>query len=260
MDLATLIGLIAGMVVVAAAVLIGSSASVFINVPSLLIVLGGTMAVTLMKFSIADCLFALRLGLRQAFFDDAINSRELVERIKALATRARRDGLLALEDEEIRNEFFRKGVQLCVDGQPPDFVRKVLSNEMDYSIERHELGERIFRGIAEAAPAFGMIGTLVGLVQMLSSMSDPGSIGPAMAVALLTTLYGALIANLVAAPIADKLRMRYQYDRLTKTLLIEGVAAIANGDNAMVIDELLGAYLQDSRPGGQAPAEAGAST
>ena len=118
-----------------------------------------------------------------------------------------------------------------------------------------ELGERIFRSIGDAAPAFGMIGTLVGLVQMLANMSDPSSIGPAMAVALLTTLYGALFANLLAIPIADKLQIRYQYDRKTKRLIIEGVLGIAQGESPHVIDEILGTYLQDS-VGGAAPAPA----
>jgi chemotaxis protein MotA len=132
---------------------------------------------------------------------------------------------------------------------------------MDYSIERMELGERIFRGIGEAAPAFGMIGTLVGLVQMLANMSDPSSIGPAMAVALLTTLYGALFANLIANPIADKLGIRYQYDRKTKQLIIEGVLGIAQGESPHVLEEVLAAYLQGA-PGNAeaapAPAESAA--
>ena len=162
-----------------------------------------------------------------------------------MASKVRKDGLLSLEDEPVNNVFFKKGIQLCVDGQSPEFVKKVLDNEMDRSIERHELGERIFRAIGDAAPAFGMIGTLVGLVQMLANMSDPSSIGPAMAVALLTTLYGALFANLIAMPIADKLQMRYMYDRKTKSLIVEGVLGIAQGESPHVIDEILVTYLQE---------------
>jgi chemotaxis protein MotA len=256
MDIATLIGLVFGMFVIGVAIMTGSNASVFFNIPGLLIVIGGTLAATLMKFSMADCLFAFKLGLKQAFFDEGSNPRELVEQVKELANLARRDGLLALEEAPVNNVFFKKGIQLCVDGQTPEFVEKVLANEMDQSIERHELGERIFRGIADAAPAFGMIGTLVGLVQMLSSMEEPSSIGPAMAVALLTTLYGALFANLLAIPIADKLRMRYMYDRKTKSLIIEGVRGIAQGESPHVIDEILGTYLTDGKPGGAAEGEA----
>jgi len=252
MDLATLIGIIAGTLVILLAILVGGDVSIFINIPSLLVVIGGTVAATLAKFSLSDCIFAFKLGLKQAFVDESANPRELVERIKDLANKARKDGLLALEEEDVGNRFFQKGIQLCVDGQQPEFVKKVLDNEMEESIQRMELGERIFRSIGDAAPAFGMIGTLVGLVQMLANMSDPSSIGPAMAVALLTTLYGALFANLLAIPIADKLQIRYQYDRKTKRLIIEGVLGIAQGESPHVIDEILGTYLQDS-VGGAAP-------
>jgi len=255
MDLATLIGMIFGTIVILAAILVGGDIATFANVPSLLVVLGGTIAATLAKFSLADCMYAFKVGLKQAFVDESINPRDLIERIKDMAGKARKDGLLALEDEEIPNVFLKKGVMLCVDGQPPEFVQKVLENEMDYSVERMELGEKIFRAIGEAAPAFGMIGTLVGLVQMLANMSDPSSIGPAMAVALLTTLYGALFANLFALPIADKLLIRYQYDRRTKRLITEGVIGIAQGESPHVIDEILGTYNQEG--GGKAPEPAG---
>ncbi len=244
MDLATLIGMIFGMIVILAAILLGGDLATFVNIPSLLVVIGGTIAATLIKFSLSDCLFAVKLGLKQAFVDESANPTELVERIKDLANKARKDGLLALEEEDVGNVFFQKGIQLCVDGQAPEFVKKVLDNEMTQSIERMQLGERIFRAIGDAAPAYGMIGTLVGLVQMLANMSDPSSIGPAMAVALLTTLYGALFANLFALPIADKLQIRHDYDRKTKSLIVEGVIGIAEGESPHVIDEILGTYLQ----------------
>lgn len=261
MDLATLGGLIFGMIVILMAILVGGDLGIFFNIPGLLVVLGGTIAATLIKFSLADCLYAIKLGSKQAFVDESANPRELVSKIKDLANKARKDGLLALEDEPVNNEFFQKGIQLCVDGQAPEFVKKVLDNEMDYSIERMELGERIFRGIGDAAPAFGMIGTLVGLVQMLANMSDPSSIGPAMAVALLTTLYGALFANLIANPIADKLGIRYLYDRKTKQLIIEGVIGIAQGESPHVIEEMLGTYLQGAPadPAGSPVAAEGAA-
>lgn len=251
MDLATLIGLVFGTIVILLAIISGGDLGIFFNVPGLLVVLGGTTAATLIKFSLGDCLYAIKLGLKQAFVDESANPQDLIKRIKDLANKARRDGLLALEEEDVNNVFFQKGIQLCVDGQPPEFVKKVLDNEMDYTIERMELGERIFRAIGDAAPAFGMIGTLVGLVQMLANMQDPSSIGPAMAVALLTTLYGALFANLIAIPIADKLQIRYQYDRKTKSLIVEGVLGIAQGESPHVIDEILGTYLQET--GGAVP-------
>lgn len=258
MDLATLIGMIFGTIVIFLAIITGGDFSTFVNVPGLLVVLGGTIASTLIKFSLSDCLFALKLGIKQAFVDESADPRELVEQIKSMANKARKDGLLALEDEDFTNVFLKKGVQLCVDGQQPELVQKVLAAEMENSIQRMQLGSRIYTAIGDAAPAFGMIGTLVGLVQMLANMSDPSSIGPSMAVALLTTLYGALLANLIALPIADKLGLRYQYDRKTKTLIIEGVLGIAQGESPHVIDEILTTYLTESGGGDAEPAAEGA--
>jgi len=256
MDLATLTGLIFGTIVIVAAMLLGGDFSTFVNVPGLLVVFGGTIAGTLIKFSLSDCIYALKLGARQAFVDESSDPRELVEQIKEMAKKARKDGLLALEEETFSNIFLEKGVQLCVNGQQPEMVQKILGNEMDNSIQRMALGSKIFRGIGDAAPAFGMIGTLVGLVQMLANMTDPQSIGPAMAVALLTTLYGALIANLIALPIADKLNLRHQYDRKTKSLIIEGVLGIAQGENPHVLDEILTTYLDGAAGDEAAPSTA----
>ena len=151
--------------------------------------------------------------------------------------------MLALEEVKIDDEFFRKGIRLCIDGHDGDVVRKALTSDMELSIQRHEEGGKIFRGIGDSAPAFGMIGTLVGLVQMLSNMEDPKTIGPAMAIALLTTLYGALIANLVALPIADKL----EQERVIKSLIVDGVMQIHARQNPRIVEELLQVYLPTSQ-------------
>lgn len=256
MDLATLIGFIAGSVIILAAIVLGGDPSIFVNIPSFLVVFGGTAAATFMKFPLADCIYALKTGVGMAFKDESTNVTELMDKIKHMANLARKDGLLALEDEPVANEFFKKGIQLCVDGQQPEFVKKVLENEMEKSIERMGLGSQIYRGIGDSAPAFGMIGTLVGLVQMLANMSDASAIGPSMAVALLTTLYGALIANLFAIPIAEKLDTRYHYDRLTKSLVIEGVIGIAQGESPHVLEEILRTYMQSAQAAEAAPAAA----
>ncbi len=246
MDLATLIGMLFGTIVIVLAIITGGDFSTFVNVPGLLVVFGGTIAATLIKFSLSDCLFAFKIGLKQAFVDQSVDPQQLIEQIKDMANKARKDGLLALEDENFTNVFLKKGVQLCVDGQQPEIVSKVLSTEMEFSIQRMKLGSRIFGGIGDAAPAFGMVGTLVGLVQMLANMSDPSAIGPSMAVALLTTFYGAFIANLIAIPISEKLQLRYQYDRKYKSLIIEGVLGIAQGESPHVIGEVLTTYMDDS--------------
>lgn len=242
MDIATLIGLIGGIVVIVAAVASGSDLLIFLNLPGLLIVLGGTAAATLIKFPLNRCLGAIQVAY-QAFRQQMEHPEALIRRIHELADVVRKKGVLALDDEAVDNEFFRKGMQLAVDGHPPEFVRQALEEDMKLSVERHELGQRIFRAVGESAPAFGMIGTLIGLVQMLVNMQDPDSIGPAMAVALLTTLYGALIANLVALPIADKLELRAMEEQVNKRLIIEGLAGIQRGQNPRVMDEVLSAYV-----------------
>jgi chemotaxis protein MotA len=221
----------------------GSEISVFINVPGLMIVLGGTFASTLIKFPIGDCFNSIGLAIRKAFWQEADQPADLIHLANTLTDTVRKKNIIALEDVEVENAFFKKGIQLCTDGHKPDFIRNVMVKEMNLSIERHEMGEKVFRAMGESAPAFGMIGTLVGLVQMLSNLEDPASIGPAMAVALLTTLYGALFANLIALPIADKLRSRTDQERINKSLIVESVIGILQGVNPRILDELLESYL-----------------
>ncbi|MDY6943768.1 MAG: flagellar motor protein PomA [Pseudomonadota bacterium] len=242
MDLATLIGLIGAIGVITAAILVGGSAGVFLNIPSILIVVGGTVMAVLMKFSIGQFFGAFKVAGR-AFSFKAEDPSMLISQTVELAGIARKQGLLALENHPVENEFIKQGLQLIIDGHEPEFVKKVLSQEIELTIERHEVGEKVFRAMGDVAPAMGMIGTLIGLVQMLSNMSDPKSIGPAMAVALLTTLYGAIIANALALPIADKLANRNSEERLNRTLLLEGLASIQEGLNPRVIEELLKTYL-----------------
>lgn len=242
MDIATFLGLIGGIAVIIAAITTSSELHVFLNPPGMMIVLGGTAAATLIKFPLSHCFSALKVAVR-AFRTGVDSPTDLIRTAHRLSDAARKRGMLALEDEEIENEFLRKGVQLAVDGQPPEFVQRVLKEDMQLSAERHHTGQDIFRAIGESAPAFGMIGTLVGLVQMLANMQDPDSIGPAMAVALLTTLYGALIANLVALPIADKLELRGMQERLNEKLIIDIMAAVQSGQNPRLMDEILETYL-----------------
>lgn len=243
MDFATLIGLIAGTLIVAIAILSGSDPAIFVNAPGLLIVLGGTFSATLIKFPLADCTKSFSLAVKKAFWAETDTPEGLIVEVNAMADLVRKKSLLALESYEIKNPFLNIGARLCVDGRKPEFIRRVLAKEMEHSIERHLLGERIFRGMGESAPAFGMIGTLVGLVQMLSNMQDPSSIGPSMAVALLTTFYGALFANLAANPIADKLRIRSEKEYLHKSLIIESVLSIQKGENPRLMHELLEAFI-----------------
>ncbi len=245
MDLATLIGLIGGFGVILGAIITGGSMGLFLNIPSLLIVGGGTFAATLMRFPLKTCFGAAKVALK-AFRFKSESPTQIIKQAVELAGVVRREGLLALENQKVDNEFFAKGLRLCVDGLEPEFVRKVLSEDMEKTIDRHEVGQNIFKAVGDAAPAMGMIGTLIGLVQMLATMDNPKAIGPAMAVALLTTLYGAVIANVFALPIADKLSVRTTEESLNKALVIESVSAIQEGRNPRVMEELLMSYLPGS--------------
>ena len=242
MDLATLIGLLGGLGIIIGAIATGGSMMLFLNLPSILIVGGGTIAATLIRFPLGTCFGAFKVALR-AFRHKSEPPLEVIMQAVELAGVVRREGLLALEHQPVEDPFFAKGLRLCVDGLEPEFVRKVLTEEMENTVRLHEGGQQIWRAIGDAAPAMGMVGTLIGLVQMLADMNDPKAIGPAMAVALLTTFYGAVIANLLALPIADKLAIRTDEEGLNKLLVIESIAAIQEGRNPRVMEELLMSYL-----------------
>ena len=246
MDLATLLGLVSGFGVIIGAIAVGGSLMLFLNAPAVIIVVGGTTAATLIKFPLKTFLSAFKVAMR-AFRSKADDPNNLIREALKLSQVARKSGLLALENQKIGNPFLKQGIQLAVDGNPPEFVRKALNQDIDLAIERHETGQHIFRAIGESAPAMGMIGTLIGLVQMLSNMDDPKQIGPAMAVALLTTLYGAIIANAFALPIAEKLSLRSKEERLNKSLIIETITAIQEGLNPRVMETLLKTYLPDGK-------------
>ena len=248
MDIATLVGLLGGFGIIIGAIATGGDIMMFFDVASVLIVVGGTFMITLMQVSLGDFLGSFAIGLK-AFFYKVDDPRKLIEEGVALADIARKNGLLALEGQEISNEFMKQGIGLCVDGHDPALVQRMLGKEIDLMLERHEVGIKMFKNMATMAPAMGMIGTLVGLVQMLANMSDPSAIGPAMAVALLTTLYGAVIANAFAQPIADKLARTTTIESTNKSLIIETISGIQEGMNPKVLEQLLSTYLpQNKRP------------
>lgn len=246
LDLATLIGLIGAFAVVVASIFIGGSAGTFVNMPSLLIVLGGTVLVTMMKFSLAQFGRAASIAVK-AFTHKPSSPEDLIGTAVNLAKTARQGGLLALEDVEVPDEFMKSGLTLVIDGHPGDVVRSMLSKDLHQTLQRHAEGQAIFKAIGNVGPAMGMIGTLIGLVQMLSNMNDPKQIGPAMAIALLTTLYGALLANLFALPIADKLAVRSREERYRKSLIIDALLSIQSGQNPRVIENMLETYLPKSK-------------
>ncbi len=250
MDLATVVGLLVAFGIIMASIFMGGSVMTFVNIPSLLVVGGGTIGAVLMQFSLAQFLGAVGVAMK-GFFNKSQDPQELIDITVDLADTARKGGLLALEEKDTGIPFYQMGIQMMVDGHEPEVVRKMMISEMNLTVERHDIGKKIFKSIGDMAPAMGMIGTLIGLVQMLSNMEDPKSIGPAMAVALLTTLYGAMIANVFALPLSEKLGLRSDEERMTKSMIIDGVTGIQEGRNPKVIASMLQTYL----PGSKRPTE-----
>ncbi len=242
MDLATVIGLVAGTAILLSAIILGGSAGMFLNIPSFLIVIGGTVATAFIRFSMADVINSIKVVMN-TFFVKLSVPQEVIQEIVSLANIARKNGLIVLEQQPINDPFLKKAIMYCVDGHEAEFIEEVLKKEVNLTVERHEVGQNVFSGMGDSAPAFGMIGTLVGLVQMLASMEDASAIGPAMAVALLTTLYGAVLANLFFIPLASKLALRSQEEERNRKLIIEGVLGILKGLNPRVMEEFLETFL-----------------
>lgn len=244
MDIATIVGIITSFALVVSAILMGSSLTLFFDVPSLLIVFGGTLGATMINYPLPDIFKVLKV-VRNAFFHKKAQAADAIAEFVRLAGVARREGILALEGHisEMRDEFLKKGMQLSVDGLEPGSIKDILDTEIVAIQDRHKLGAEIFTSLGTFAPALGMIGTLIGLVQMLQTMEDPSTIGPAMAVALLTTFYGALLANILCLPIAGKLKNRSGEEVMMKELMTEGILSIAKGENPRVIEQKLNAFL-----------------
>ena len=253
MDILTLVGLVAGVLIVAMAMLANASFLTFLNLPGLAIVLGGTFAVTLIKVRMPSVMSAFRLAFSAAFTDRVARPAALVREVGALALVVRKEGILGLENHDTADDFLRKAINLCVDGHPPELVEEALAQEAQQISERYEVAERVFRGIGESAPAIGMLGTLIGLVQMLNTLDDPSSIGPAMAIALLTTLYGAFIAQLIALPLADKLQLKAEDETRNQMLIITSIKNIMRGENPRVMTELLSSFVHPDHRTALAP-------
>ncbi len=244
MDLATIIGAITGVVLIGGAVFLGGNVIIFLSVQSIMIVLGGTLAGTMVSYSINE-LKRIPGLLSVAFQDQTLKSNEIIEILVDLAEKARREGLLALEKDVmgIDDSYLHQGIQLVVDGTDPELVRNIMETKLTFLEERHQKGRSIFSTMGQLAPAFGMIGTLIGLIQMLSKLDDPSQLGSGMAVALITTLYGALLANLFFIPIAEKLKVRSEEEILLKEVIIEGILSIQAGENPRIVREKLNAFL-----------------
>jgi chemotaxis protein MotA len=247
MDLATILGIIAGAAVIVLAIFMGGSFAQFVDMPSMLIVVGGGTAATLIRFPIRGVANAFKVGGKVAFTHKKVEPRELIEKIAEMGDVVRRTGPLGLETVDVDEPNLKKGAQFIADGYDSNFIRESMELARDQFLARLHEGQRVFKSLGDATPAFGMIGTLVGLVQMLANMDDPSAIGPSMAIALLTTLYGAVIANLICLPIADKLNAKLDVEEVNQTLIIDGILSVREGKSPSLIREMLVAYLPESQ-------------
>ena len=246
MDLATILGIVGAIGLLIMAMVLSGDVGMFADTQSVIIVFGGSVFVVLANFNLGQ-FFGIGKVIAKAFLFKIEKPEELIDKAVDMADAARKGGFLALEEAEITNPFMQKGVDMLVDGHDADVVRGTLQKDIALTAERHERGVGMMMSLADVAPAMGMIGTLIGLVAMLSNMDDPKSIGPAMAVALLTTLYGAIMANMVGIPIASKLEFRNTEEKMSKTLMIDGLLGIQAGQNPRVIEQVLHGYLKEGK-------------
>jgi chemotaxis protein MotA len=243
-DFLTIAGVVFGLGLVLWGILMESELSAFINLPGIMITLGGSFGAMLINFEMGQVRQVMKITM-QVLFDKEQNVISLGPLFVKLAQKARREGLLALEDDldEIKDPFLRNGLQMVIDGFEPDSIRDIMDTEIQTLIQRHQMGQNLYRTWGTLTPAFGMIGTLIGLVQMLSSLDNPDAIGPGMAVALLTTFYGVLLAYLIFNPVAGKLAIRSEMEVSRKEAIIDAVLALQAGVNPRILQEKLKAYL-----------------
>lgn len=245
MDTATLLGLLGAALLVGFAAISGGNLAQFFDLASLMIVLGGSFFVVMAKFGMKQFLNAGRVAKNSLRVKTPVMNDLIVELV-ALAEAARRGGLLALEQKKVSNPFLKRGLHLVVDGTEPNTLQHLLIRDRQEAAHRHANAAQVIAAFGEVAPGMGLIGTLIGLVGLLSHMNDPKAIGPSMAIALLTTLYGAVLANCVFLPLADKLRLRAKEEAHCKSLMIDGLLGIQHGQNPRLLDALLRTYLPEA--------------
>src|SRR4051812_29641749 len=245
MDIATSLGLVAGAIVLCSLILMGGDLRMFADLHAAIVIFGGSFAATLIRFPLSSIFHGIPLGAKFAFTMRRTTQRELVDEIAALAEIARKQGPIGLEKVEIDDPFLAKGIRLVADGYDANFIRDNLERDRDNFLTHLDEGQKIYRAIGDCAPAFGMVGTLIGMVQMFANMTDPSKLGPYMAVALLATFYGAAVANLFCTPIADKLQLKLHDEDINRTLIIDGILMIRDAKSPALVREMLIAYLPD---------------
>lgn len=247
MDIATIVGLVSGILFIIISILLNGKIGLFFDLPSVMIVFGGTFSALLISYPLKNFLTSLRT-IKHAFTSKELDPKAVIRQINDLALAARKEGLLALEEiaQKMEDPFLQKGILLIVDGTDAELLRNILETELAFIENRHKENQSFWNGVADLGPAWGMIGTLIGLIAMLDTLDDPTTIGPKMAVALVTTFYGSMLANFFATPIANKLKLRSSEEILLKQVIIEGLLSIQAGENPRVIEEKLKAFLSPS--------------
>ena len=244
MDIASILGILSAFGLVGLAIVFQGDFSIFLNLNSLLIVVGGTLGATLINYPIKDIIRVFRV-VKNAFVSKEIDYLNLIPQMVRYSKLARKDGLLALDKvvSEIDDQFFYEGIRMVIDGIPPKSINKILRNEIDFLAARHRVGISIFKAMGQYSPAFGMIGTLIGLIFMLKSLNDASQIASSMAVALVTTFYGAILANIVFLPIAGKLKERSTSEILEKEMILAGILAIQSGEIPGMVEQRMVSFL-----------------
>ena len=245
MDVSTGLGLLAGAIVLVTLILMGGDIRMFLDTHAAIVIFGGSFAATLIRFPLSSIFHGLPLGMRFAFTLRRMTQRELVDEIAGYAEIVRKQGPIGLEKVEADDPFLGKGVRYIADGYDGDFIRDNLERDRDNFLTHLDEGQKIYRAVGDCAPAFGMVGTLIGMVQMFANMTDPSKLGPYMAVALLATFYGAAFANLFCLPIADKLHLKLVDEEVNRTLIIDGILMIRDAKSPTLVREMLLAYLPE---------------
>ena len=257
MDKSTIIGIVAGVVILAASIMLDAGWQMFFNLPSFLIVMGGTIAATFVNFPMQDVLALVKVSQKLMKQED-FTPEPYIEKILDLSKKARTNGLLGIEEDlnEIEIDFLRDGLQQVVNGVEADDLKNMLEAELWLLSQRHKVGQKIYMAMGTYAPAWGMIGTLVGLIKMLQSLDDPSGIGPGMALAMITTLYGAIFANWLFIPMAGKLKQRSEEEVRFKEMLLQGILSVQAEESPRVIRNKLMTFLAPSeRKNGATTAE-----
>jgi chemotaxis protein MotA len=245
MDIATSLGLAAGVGVIALVILMGGDLHMFVNEHAAILIFGGCFAATLIRFPLGAIFHGMPMGAKFAFTMRRMSQRELVDELAGIAEIARKSGPIGLEKVECDDPFMAKGIRFVADGYDTSFIRDNLERDRDNFLTHLDEGQKIYRAIGDCAPAFGMIGTLIGMVQMFANMTDPSKLGPFMAGALLATFYGATVANLICLPLADKLHVKLVDEEINRTLIIDGILMIREAKSPALVREMLLAYLPE---------------